>query len=65
VDLIRSAVRMRLWPARSGPERRDLADGLAVFSLVAPLFLLAAGVLQGGAAVPATAQPVPVLAREL
>jgi hypothetical protein len=46
VDLIRSAVRMRLWPARSGPERRDLADGLAVFSLVAPLFLLAAGVLQ-------------------
>jgi hypothetical protein len=46
VDLIRSAVRMRLWPPRSGPERRDLADGLAVFSLVAPLFLLAAGILQ-------------------
>jgi hypothetical protein len=46
VDLIRSAVRMRLWPGRSGPERRDLADGLAVFSLVAPLFLLAADVLQ-------------------
>ena len=46
VDLIRSAMRMRLRPARSGPERRDLADGLAVFSLVAPLFLLAADVLQ-------------------
>jgi len=46
VDLIRSAVRMRLWPGRSGPERRDLADGLAVFSLVAPLFLLVAGILQ-------------------
>jgi len=46
VDLIRSAVGMRLFPGRSGPERRDLADGLAVFSLVAPLFLLAAGILQ-------------------
>jgi hypothetical protein len=46
VDLIRSAVRMRLFPARSGPERRGLADGLAVFSLVAPLFLLAADLLQ-------------------
>jgi hypothetical protein len=46
VDLINSAVGMRLFPGRSGPERRDLADGLAVFSLVAPLFLLAAGILQ-------------------
>jgi hypothetical protein len=46
VDLIRSAVGMRLFPGRSGPERRDLADGLAVFSLVAPLFLLAADILQ-------------------
>ncbi len=46
VDLVRSAVRMRLWPPRSGPERRDLADGLAAFSLLAPLFLLAAGILQ-------------------
>ncbi len=46
VDLIRSAVWMRLRPPRSGPERRDLADGLAVFSLVAPLFLLAVGILQ-------------------
>jgi hypothetical protein len=45
-DLIRSAVRMRLWPLRSGPERRDLADGLAAFSLLAPLFLLAADILQ-------------------
>ena len=44
-DLIRSAVRMRLWPQRSGPERRDLADGLAAFSLLAPLFLLAADIL--------------------
>jgi hypothetical protein len=46
VDLIRSAVRMRLFPVRSGPERRGLADGLAVFSLVAPLFLLTADLLQ-------------------
>jgi hypothetical protein len=46
VDLIKNAVVMRLFPGRSGPERRDLADGLAVFSLVAPLFLLAVGVLQ-------------------
>ena len=45
-DVIKSAVGMRLWPARSGPEQRDLADGLAVFSLVAPLFLLAVDVLQ-------------------
>ena len=37
---------MRLSPARSGPEKRDMADGLALFSLVAPLFLLAADVLQ-------------------
>jgi hypothetical protein len=46
VDLIKNAVVMRLFPGRSGPERRDLADGLAVFSLVAPLFLLAVDVLQ-------------------
>jgi hypothetical protein len=46
IDLIKNAVVLRLWPGRSGPERRDLADGLAVFSLVAPLFLLAADVLQ-------------------
>ena len=46
VDLIKSAVGMRLFPGRSGPDRRDLADGLAVFSLVAPLFLLAADILQ-------------------
>jgi hypothetical protein len=46
VDLIKNAVVLRLFPGRSGPERRDLADGLAVFSLVAPLFLLAADVLQ-------------------
>jgi hypothetical protein len=46
VDLIKSAVGMRLFPGRSGPERRDLADGLAVFSLVAPLFLLAVDILQ-------------------
>jgi hypothetical protein len=45
-DLIKNAVVMRLFPGRSGPERRDLADGLAVFSLVAPLFLLAADILQ-------------------
>lgn len=45
-DLIKNAVVMRLFPGRSGPERRDLADGLAVFSLVAPLFLLAVGILQ-------------------
>jgi hypothetical protein len=45
LDVIRSAVRMRLWPTRSGPERRDLADALAAFSLLGPLFLLAADVL--------------------
>ena len=46
IDLIKSAIRMRLFPWRSGPERRDLADGLAAFSLVAPLFLIAADILQ-------------------
>lgn len=46
IDLIKSAVGMRLFPGRSGPERRDLADGLAIFSLVAPLFLLAVDILQ-------------------
>jgi hypothetical protein len=45
-DLIKNAAVMRLFPGRSGPERRDLADGLAVFSLVAPLFLLAVSILQ-------------------
>jgi hypothetical protein len=45
-DLIKNAVVIRLFPGRSGPERRDLADGLAVFSLVAPLFLIAADILQ-------------------
>ena len=44
-DLIKNAVVIRLFPGRTGPERRDLADGLAVFSLVAPLFLIAADIL--------------------
>jgi hypothetical protein len=44
-DLIRSAAKMRLRPA--GPERanRPWTDALAVFSVVAPLFLLAADIL--------------------
>jgi uncharacterized membrane protein YidH (DUF202 family) len=60
VDLIRSAVRMRLWPLRSGPERRDLADGLATFSLLAPLFLLAAAILMVALPYRLPASPLPL-----
>ncbi len=51
---------MRLFPARSGPERRGLADGLAVFSLVAPLFLLSADLLQVVLSYPPPRSPVPL-----
>jgi hypothetical protein len=62
VDLLRSAARMRLFPARPGRERRDLADGLAVFSLVAPLFLLAADILQVVLPYRPPPSPVPLFA---
>ena len=61
LDVIKSAVRMRLWPARSGPEKRDLADALATFSLLAPLFLLAADILL--VALPYRSPPSPFLLR--
>ena len=59
VDVIRSAVGMRLWPVRSGRQKRDLADGLAAFSLVAPLFLLVADIFQ--VALPYRTPPAPFL----
>jgi hypothetical protein len=43
VDVIRSALGMRL---RSGAENRGWADGLALFSVLAPLFLVVADVLE-------------------
>jgi hypothetical protein len=44
-DLIRSAAGMRLKPAGPGQSNRPWTDALAVFSVVAPLFLLAADLL--------------------
>lgn len=45
-DVIKSALRMRLWPVRPVPWKGDWADGLAVFSVAAPLLLLAVAVLE-------------------
>ncbi len=45
VDVLRSALRMRLRRARPGPGNGAWADSLAVFSVVAPLFLLAVDIL--------------------
>ena len=45
-DVIWSALGMRLRAVRSGPAYRELADAMAVFSLVAPLFLLVVTLLE-------------------
>src|SRR5262245_27631300 len=45
MDVIKSALRMRFGPVRSG-RNREWTDALAVFSVAAPLFLLAAGLLE-------------------
>jgi uncharacterized membrane protein YidH (DUF202 family) len=45
VDVLRSALRMRLRRARPGPGNGAWADSLAVFSVVAPLFLLVVDLL--------------------
>jgi uncharacterized membrane protein YidH (DUF202 family) len=44
-DVLRSALRMRLRLARPGPGNGAWADSLAVFSVSAPIFLLAVDVL--------------------
>lgn len=44
-DLIRSALGMRLRPVGPEPPNRGWADALAVFSVVAPLFLLVVDIL--------------------
>lgn len=46
IDLIRSALVMRLRQTGSGSESRPWPDALALFSVLAPLFLLAATVLE-------------------
>jgi hypothetical protein len=45
-DVVRSALRMRLRAVWSGPRNQGWADGLALFSVVAPLFLLAVTLLE-------------------
>jgi hypothetical protein len=45
-DVIRSALGMRLRLTGSGSEDRPFADALAVFSVVAPLFLLVVDILE-------------------
>jgi hypothetical protein len=45
-DVIRSALVIRIQRARSGPGNRGWADALALFSVVAPLFLLVADILE-------------------
>jgi hypothetical protein len=45
-DVIWSALGMRWRAVRSGRAHRDLADAMAVFTLVAPLFLLAVTLLE-------------------
>ena len=45
-DVIKSALRMRLRPAGAALRYPDWADGLAVFSVLAPLLLLAVAVLE-------------------
>jgi hypothetical protein len=46
IDVLRSALRMRLRPVSAGLRNQHWADALAVFSVTAPLFLLAADVLE-------------------
>jgi hypothetical protein len=57
LDVLRSAVWMRLRSLRAGPENRGWADGLALFSVLAPVFLVAASVLE--AAIPYQLRPHP------
>jgi hypothetical protein len=45
LDVLRSAAGMRLRSLRSGPENRGWADGLAMFSVLAPLFLVLSSLL--------------------
>jgi hypothetical protein len=46
LDVLRSAVRMRLRSMISAPQSQGWADALAVFSVAAPLFLLAVDILE-------------------
>jgi hypothetical protein len=46
VDVIRSALGMRVRSLRSQPANRDWSDALALFSLLAPLSLLMADILE-------------------
>jgi hypothetical protein len=46
LDVLRSAVRMRLRSMLSAPQSHGWTDALAVFSVVAPLFLLVADLLE-------------------
>jgi hypothetical protein len=46
LDVLRSAVRMRLRSMLSAPQSHGWTDALAVFSVAAPLFLLAADLLE-------------------
>jgi hypothetical protein len=45
-DVLKSALRMRLRPARCGPGDGAWSDGLALFSVAAPLLVLAVAVLE-------------------
>ncbi|HEY1919018.1 MAG TPA: hypothetical protein VGH27_25885 [Streptosporangiaceae bacterium] len=42
LDVLRGALRMRVRALGSGPENRSWADGLALFSVLAPVFLVLA-----------------------
>jgi hypothetical protein len=46
IDVLRSALRMRLRPVSAGLRNQEWADALAVFSVAAPLFLLVADALE-------------------
>jgi len=46
LDVLRSAMRMRLVAMLSSPQSRGWTDALAVFSVAAPLFLLVADLLE-------------------
>ncbi len=63
VNVIKSALRMRFRPGPPGPENGAWADALAVFSLAAPLFLLAADILE--VALPYRLPSTPMLGRLL
>jgi hypothetical protein len=46
VDVLKSALKMRLQYTPSGPANQDWANSLAVFAVLAPVFLLAAALLE-------------------